>query len=445
MDCNFTVCSVRDTKDAAIAKLMQDHSSHAIVADESNVYRGVVTLCGLLQNRDQNSSIEDLVHEVEPVLESGHITALRQTNLDVLPVVNSDYNVVGVISLRSMIEYLPDALSYSEAGRTAGSRKVAQLSAKYSINDIVGQSKSILLMKEQIIAAAKTRSTVMLLGETGTGKEYAAHAIHRLSSRRHNAFVRVNCAAIPDNLLESELFGYEPGAFTGAVKSGHMGKFEIADGGTIFLDEIGDMPLSLQSKILRVLQEKEIEKVGGRSPIPIDVRVIAATHRNLRELVKENKFRSDLYYRLHVIPIQLPALREHREDIPVLVDHFLEKHADEIGVPKPRVERDFMSALIEYDWPGNVRELSNAIEQAINLSHGTITVSHLTDNIVAEQASRNSEGDSTVLRSHADEAEKEAILRALEVYDWNKIKVSDALGISRSSLYNKLKKYKIEG
>jgi transcriptional regulator with PAS, ATPase and Fis domain len=318
------------------------------------------------------------------------------------------------------------------------------LSAKYTINDIVGQSKPILLMKEQIIAAAKTRSTVMVLGETGTGKELAAHAIHRLSSRRHNAFVRVNCAAIPDNLLESELFGYEAGAFTGAVKGGQVGKFEAADGGTIFLDEIGDMPLTLQSKILRVLQEKEIEKVGGRAPIAIDVRIIAATHRNLRELVREQKFREDLYYRLHVIPIQMPPLREHREDIPMLVDFFLAKQAEELGIDRPDTDRDFMAALIEYDWPGNVRELANIIELAISMSHGTITKDLLPPSMLPELFSYRSDDEAAVLRSYTEEAEKEAIIKALEIYGGNKIKVCDSLGISRSSLYNKLKKYDID-
>lgn len=299
-------------------------------------------------------------------------------------------------------------------------------------------------MKEQIIAAAKTRSTVLVLGETGTGKELAAHAIHKLSSRRHNAFLRVNCAAIPDNLLESELFGYEAGAFTGAVKGGQVGKFESADGGTIFLDEIGDMPFSLQSKILRVLQEKEIEKIGGRAPIPIDVRIIAATHRNLRELVKENKFREDLFYRLHVIPIQMPPLRDHREDIPMLVEYYLLKQSKELGIPKPAVEHNFITALIEYDWPGNVRELANIMELAISMSHGAITRELLPKSMLTERFTGRGDEDSAILRNYAEDAEREAIIKALESFDGNKLKVSDWLGISRSSLYNKLKKYNID-
>ncbi|WP_156478668.1 sigma 54-interacting transcriptional regulator [Anaerosporomusa subterranea] len=444
MDCSFTLCHSHDTVKAAIQKMISDQTSYAIIADEKSIYQGVLTAGALLQTKDFELLVEQVMQDAEPLNEDGSIADIRPSLLEIIPVVNHIKTVVGVISIRSAFQYLPEALSSLDTGRSSGFRRTPQLSAKYTINDIVGQSKPILLMKEQIIAAAKTRSTVMVLGETGTGKELAAHSIHRLSSRRHNAFVRVNCAAIPDNLLESELFGYEAGAFTGAVKGGQVGKFEAADGGTIFLDEIGDMPLTLQSKILRVLQEKEIEKVGGRAPIAIDVRIIAATHRNLRELVREQKFREDLYYRLHVIPIQMPPLREHREDIPMLVDFFLTKQAEELGIDRPDTDRDFMAALIEYDWPGNVRELANIIELAISMSHGTITKDLLPPSMLPELFSYRSDDEAAVLRSYTEEAEKEAIIKALEIYGGNKIKVCDSLGISRSSLYNKLKKYDID-
>lgn len=444
MDCSFTLCHSYDTVKAAIQEMTTDQTSYAVVADEQNIYQGVLTAGMLLQTKDCEQLVGTVMQTAEPLTEDASITDIRPSFLEIIPVVNHMKAVVGVISIRSAFQYLPEALSSLESGRSSGLRRAPQLSAKYTINDIVGQSKAILLMKEQIIAAAKTRSTVIVLGETGTGKELAAHAIHRLSSRRHNAFVRVNCAAIPDNLLESELFGYETGAFTGAVKGGQVGKFEAADGGTIFLDEIGDMPLTLQSKILRVLQEKEIEKIGGRAPITIDVRIIAATHRNLRELVREQKFREDLYYRLHVIPIQMPPLREHREDIPMLVDFFLTKQAEELGIDRPDTDRDFMTALIEYDWPGNVRELANIIELAISMSHGTITKDLLPPSMLPELLSYRFDAEAAVLRSYAEEAEKEAIIKALEAYGGNKIKVCDSLGISRSSLYNKLKKYDID-
>lgn len=443
MDCRFTLCLTRETVESVARKLIHDNSSHAIVTDERNGYVGVIAARDLLQFGGAEIPVLALIKVIEPVQENGFVADIRVIDGDILPVVNCEKSVVGVINLRSMLEYLPEVAVCSEPKGTL-SRKASQLTAKYTINDIVGQSKSVLTLKEQIIAAAKTKSTVIILGETGTGKELAAHAIHRLSNRRHNPFVRVNCAAIPDNLLESELFGYEPGSFTGSAKSGHTGKFEIADGGTIFLDEIGDMPLSLQSKILRVLQEKEIEKIGSRAPISVDVRIIAATHRNLRDLVKEQKFREDLYYRLNVIPIQMPPLRSHLEDIPLLVDYFLTKQAEELGVEKPKVERGFLEALVGYNWPGNVRELANTMELCISLANGTINANHIPEYLYSGQEILPTGAAPAYLRGRAEEAERETILKTLEQYRGNKLKVCDALGISRSSLYNKLKKYDIE-
>lgn len=424
--------------------MASDQTSYAIVVDKKDIYQGVLTASSLLRIKDFDMLVAMVMRPAEPLEEEDPITDIRPGTPEIIPVVNRTRKVVGVVNARSAFQYLPEALLSLDHVRVSGSRRTPQLSAKYSINDIVGQSKAVLLLKEVIIAAAKTKSTVMILGETGTGKELAAHAIHRLSSRRHNAFVRVNCAAIPDSLLESELFGYEPGAFTGAIKGGQVGKFEAADGGTIFLDEIGDMPLSLQSKILRVLQEKEIEKIGGRAPISVDVRIIAATHHNLRGLVQSQKFREDLYYRLHVIPIHMPPLREHREDIPLLVDFFLTKQAAILDIEKPDIDRDFMAALIEYDWPGNVRELANIVEFTISMSHGTIRKDLLPPSMLPEPFSYSFNEEAAALRSYAEEAEKEAIIKALEIYGGNKIKVCESLGISRSSLYNKLKKYEID-
>lgn len=341
------------------------------------------------------------------------------------------------------MEFLPDIISTGSKSNPKGTGSDFKQSAKYSIDDIIGLSSDMLHLKERIIAAAKTKSTVLILGETGTGKELVAHAIHKLSPRRHQPFIKINCAAIPESLLESELFGYEQGAFTGANKSGFPGKFQLADGGTIFLDEIGDMPISLQSKILRVLQEREIEKIGGRYPIPIDVRVIAATHCNLLELVNEKKFRQDLYYRLHVIPMEIPPLRVRSEDIPLLVDHFLSNYKEEHGVEGPKVEKEFIAPLLNYHWPGNVRELMNLLEMAVSLSNGNLSREHVPGYILQESFKVDDEEKNSGLRAFANEAEKEAILSAIELYKGNKLKVSQALGISRSSLYNKLKKYNI--
>lgn len=439
------MCSNRDTVETVSRKMMADKTSFAVIADEKNTYLGVINANDILWAGFE-SLAGPLAARIDPIPENAMLTELKAVKSEIVPVVNRDDNVVGIVSLRSLVDFLPELIASSgDCHRNPTLRRAAQLSAKYTINDIIGQSKSILQLKEQIIAAAKTRSTVLILGETGTGKELVAHAIHRLSSRRHNSFVRVNCAAIPDNLLESELFGYEPGSFTGAGKGGHSGKFELADEGTIFLDEIGDMPLSLQAKILRVLQEKEIEKIGGRAPISLDVRTIAATHQNLRELVKENRFREDLFFRLHVIPIEIPPLRAHREDIPILADYFIDKLSRELEIPKPTVDRDFLTALVEYDWPGNIRELANTMELALSLSAGRLTADHLTAQLRKTRfEARDGMDDSALLKHYADEAEREAILNALEHYQGNKLKVADALGISRSSLYNKLKKYNID-
>ncbi len=447
MDCHFAFCRTDETAAMAVQGMIDNQTSYIIVIDEKNTYQGVVTAHSLLAIKNFDVSVEQIMSSPEALKEADSITSIRPSDLDIIPVINHLNNVVGILSMKSAFQHLPEFLTNLDTGRSSNTRRLVQVNAKYTINDIVGHSTAILQLKEQIIATAKTKSTVMIMGETGTGKELVAHSIHRLSNRRHNPFVRVNCAAIPDNLLESELFGYEAGAFTGATKGGQVGKFEAADGGTIFLDEIGDMPLSLQAKILRVLQEKEIEKVGGRVPIPIDIRIIAATHRHLRDLVREQKFREDLYYRLHVIPIQMPSLREHREDIPLLVDFFLAKQAEELDIKKPDIDRDCMAALVNYDWPGNVRELANVVEMAISMCHGTITPAILPPSFKTEILSHSTHSmdeDVSLLRNFSSDAEKEAIIKALELFNGNKLKVCDSLGISRSSLYNKLKKYNIE-
>ena len=234
---------------------------------------------------------------------------------------------------------------------------------------IVGSSPALRAVLDQVRIVAPTGSTVLIAGETGTGKELIARAIHMHSERRHRPFVKVNCAAIPAELLESELFGHERGAFTGAVAQ-RIGRFEAADGGTLFLDEIGDMPLHLQTKLLRVLQEQEFERVGGNRTIQVDVRIVAATNRDLKGMVEENKFRADLYYRLAVFPMNVPPLRERREDIPLLTRYFVQKHAQRMGRNIESIPAYAMEALTNYDWPGNIRELQNVIERSVVLSNG---------------------------------------------------------------------------
>jgi formate hydrogenlyase transcriptional activator len=242
-------------------------------------------------------------------------------------------------------------------------------------DEIVGKSGTLQKVLKELETVGPTDSTVLILGETGTGKELIARAIHNLSSRRDNAFVKVNCAAIPTGLLESELFGHERGAFTGAIAQ-RIGRFELAHHGTVFLDEIGEIPLELQPKLLRVLQEREFERLGSSRTLRTDARLIAATNRDLSELVAEHKFRSDLFYRLNVFPIRVPALRERPEDVPLLVRHFAEIFSRRMGKLIQSIPADTMSALMSYDWPGNVRELQNVIERAVILSsRGVLRVS----------------------------------------------------------------------
>ena len=291
--------------------------------------------------------------------------------------------------------------------------------------------------------ASETTSTVLIRGESGTGKELIAKAIHNNSNRKNKPFVRVNCASIPENLLESELFGYEKGAFTGAVQS-KPGKFAIADTGTIFLDEIGDMPLSMQVKLLRVLQEREIESVGGITPKNIDVRVIAATNRNLEEMIEDGSFREDLYYRLNVLGINLPPLRERKEDIPELAEHFITKLNKKLHKTILGIKQDALNLLIEYSWPGNIRELENIMERAINLCDGDyIDSSYLPSYLKpVESKSFNLNIDIDHILPF-EEYEKQIIEAAMKKYkSFNK--AGKALGLTHRTVSLKCKKYNIE-
>ncbi|SHJ98825.1 PAS domain S-box-containing protein [Anaerobranca californiensis DSM 14826] len=316
--------------------------------------------------------------------------------------------------------------------------------AKYSWENIVGESEKILQAKYMAAKAAQSNSNVLLLGKSGTGKELFAHAIHNASNRSHYPFVKVNCAAIPQDLLESELFGYEEGAFTGAKKGGKVGKFELANGGSIFLDEIGDMPLKMQAKLLRVLQEKEVERIGSNSPKSIDVRVIAATNQNLEEMVAKGQFREDLYYRLNVMSIYIPSLQERKEDIEGLVYRLLEKLSNGMGKYVTKISPKALDYLKGHNWPGNVRELENVLERAINLTDSdTILPAHL-PMYITQRAAKKVEGPIPSLKEIVEETEMEVIKRCLEFTKGNKQKAAKLLKISRSSLYDKIERYGLE-
>ena len=289
---------------------------------------------------------------------------------------------------------------------------------------------------------AATKSTVLLTGETGTGKELVARAIHNRSAQRDMPLIKVNCAAIPESLLESDLFGHVRGAFTGAAAT-KKGKFALADGGSIFLDEIGTMTAAPQSKLLRVLQEREFEPLGSERTEKVDVRVIAATNRDLRQMVAEGRFQEDLFYRLNVIPIHLPPLRERREDIPSLVEHFLSKHAHRIGRRIDRIDDGALAALQQYDWPGNVRELENTIERAVVLSVGPVISTRAVS--VTGAATPQTTGLPTLkLRQNIEWVERETIRRALENARGIKKDAAALMGISQRALSYYLNKYRID-
>ncbi|MCL6635411.1 MAG: sigma 54-interacting transcriptional regulator, partial [Peptococcaceae bacterium] len=306
-----------------------------------------------------------------------------------------------------------------------------------------GRSPRIEMLKAVAVKVARSASTVLLLGESGTGKELFAHAIHNASPRCLGPFVRVNCAALPENLLESELFGYQEGAFTGAKKGGKTGKFELADGGTIFLDEIGDMPLNMQAKILRVLQEREIERVGGSRPVKVDVRVIAATNRNLEEMVRKKQFREDLFYRLNVVTMEIPPLRERVEDIPLLVDFFLKKLARRLGCGRKKMSGDALAVLLHHRWPGNIRELENVLERALNIMEGdTVTPACLPYYLVKNDLA-GAAGQIGPLKEALEAYEKAILERALALAGGNKLTAARMLSLSKSTFYEKIQRYNL--
>jgi DNA-binding NtrC family response regulator len=307
---------------------------------------------------------------------------------------------------------------------------------------IVGRSRAVQEVIKRAELVAETKSTVLILGETGTGKELVARAIHDRSAQRSMPLIKVNCAAIPEALLESELFGHIRGAFTGATTN-KKGKFALADGGTIFLDEIATMSPTLQSKLLRVLQEREFEPLGAERSQRVDVRVIAATNRDLRQLVAQGKFQDDLFYRLNVIPIEIPPLRERREDIPALVEHFIRKHAQRTGRRIERLDDDALAGLQQYEWPGNVRELENTIERAVVLSQGP-TITSRAISVLGAAPQPSSALPSTKLRPNIEWVEKETIRRALESAGGVKKDAAELMGISQRALSYYLAKYRID-
>jgi two-component system nitrogen regulation response regulator NtrX len=306
--------------------------------------------------------------------------------------------------------------------------------------ELIGDSQKIQQLKEQIDMAAKSNSRVLVLGESGVGKELVAHILHENSNRAEKPFIEMNCAAIPQELIESELFGHEKGSFTGAFER-KKGKFELADEGTLFLDEVGDMSLTTQSKVLRVIETQEFQRVGGSKNIKVDVRIIAATNKDLIEEVKKGNFREDLLYRLNVIPIQVPPLREKKEDVPALVEYFLDYFAAEYGQKPKKITPDALKVLDAYDWPGNIRELRNVIERLVIMTpSNTITAK----NIIIGGTARSDYFTFNTLKEARDSFEKDFITKKLEENNWNVSKTAELLDIERSNLHRKIKAYDIK-
>ena len=316
-----------------------------------------------------------------------------------------------------------------------------------SFDSIISRSTAMEKIKKRALQVASSNSTVLITGESGTGKGLLARAIHKESPRCSKPFVSVNCAAIPETLLESELFGYERGAFTGAEKNGKLGKFQLADKGTLFLDEIGDMPLHLQVKLLSCLQNRQVDPVGAVRPVDVDVRIIAATNKDLEEMILQNQFREDLYFRLNVIPLYIPPLRERPEDISMLVQHIIMKFSMAMGKAVTGIEADAMDVLLSYSWPGNIREVENVIEYAINMEQSdTITVDSLPEKLVRKNKHVNSGAGTGMmhinLKTQLDSAERLIIRNCLNSTGWSlegKRLAAEQLGISESTLYRRLK------
>ncbi|MEG1311629.1 MAG: sigma 54-interacting transcriptional regulator [Romboutsia sp.] len=363
---------------------------------------------------------------------------------------NGEYSLKGIYNINKIIlknelkGYVIDFIDKRDAIKNYN-----KINKDYiiTLDNIIGESNAINNTKKEAFIASKSTSTVLITGESGTGKELFARAIHNHSDRSENPFIALNCAAIPDNLLESELFGYEEGAFTGAKKGGKLGKFELAHKGTMFLDEIGDMSLHLQAKLLRVLQEKELNKIGSKSNILIDVRIIAATNKNLEKMVTNGTFREDLYYRLNVIPIKLPSLRERKEDIPLLAKFMMKEYSRKLNKDVVDIDRSVINLMVDYKWPGNIRELQNIIEYSVNMSSlSVITLDIIPNKIknIEYNIEYNIEDKENI--QTLDELEKREIIKALYKYkEYKKDKdlVAKALGISRATLYRKLEKYNI--
>ncbi len=374
------------------------------------------------------------------IAERGRMQQINGVELIVhrIPIIkhNQPIGAIGILVFKDISEM---QTLYSRVNQLKNQQTNSSISMNMSLaNKIIGVSPNMIAAKNLAVKVARIPSNIFISGESGTGKEVFAKTIHDMSQFAKGPFVCVNCSAIPENLLESELFGYEEGAFTDASRGGKMGKFEQAENGTIFLDEIGDMPLSMQAKLLRVLQERTIERVGGSETKHINLRIISATHRDLKQMVKEGTFREDLYYRINVINLHLPPLRQRQEDIPLFLNHALEKFSLEFGLGVKQLDKEALDILITYSWPGNIRELYNVCESLVALVEETEIIKSDLPPYILEACLSNQEDLSPL-----EVEEKNIIIHLLSTHNQNKSLVAKEMAISRNTLYQKIKKYQL--
>lgn len=396
----------------------------------------------------ENTRMHVVAMNGEPEINYSHLIKGRRMVVQRIPI-KKDGKVVAVfgqVMFKNVqdVSKLAKKLSLLESKVRHYEQELISLrSTRHTLQSIIGESSAIQALKAEALRAAATQFPVLITGESGTGKELFAQGIHHASPKRMYPFVKINCAAIPKDLLESELFGYEKGAFTGAGAGGKPGKFELAKSGTVLLDEIGDLPLPMQPKLLRVLEDKEFERVGGTTLIRSDFRLIAATNQNLDEMLAEKRFRKDLYYRLNVIPLHIPPLRERREDILPLARHYLKQIAADASLPEITMEGEAESVLYHYLWPGNIRELFNILERVVSsLGGDRIRLSDLPFHLYRGQKHFAKPSALSIRDAHVG-AEKEAIVRALKIARYNKSRAASILGIHRTHLYKKIKQYDI--
>jgi len=397
----------------------------------------VLDLLGYKKRQLEKITVKDIIEEwddlKEDIYSSGNISSQVNIksfknkilcNLTTYPIYNSQDDNIEIVHIFTKIK------------KTVTKRD--EYRTYYTFDKIIGKDRDFFKTIQYAKKISNSKSTILILGESGTGKELFAQSIHNFSGRNDGAFVALNCAAIPKQLIEAELFGYEDGAYTGAKKGGNIGKFELAHGGTIMLDEIGEMPLDMQTKLLRVLQEGIITKIGSQKPIPVDVRIIAATNKDLRDEVKKGRFRKDLFYRLNVLPLYIPPLRERKSDIPLLIEYFMENLSNKLNKEVIEISKEYVNIMLNYNWPGNIRELENVIELIINTE--SMPVEYF-NNVESNDNIQNIiYGEALDLES----VEKEHIKRVLKIFNNNITHSAKALDIRRNTLYNKIKKYDIQ-